>query len=91
MLEASLKWPGSVEKTETAYNAAFDTDLPFFQHLGQFPDRTRQFSGYMKSLTNSPGSQLKHLVNGYDWAALGKGLVVDVSGYSTRRQYIWLG
>lgn len=79
LLEASLQWPGSAKKTETAYNAAFDTGLPFFQHLSQFPDRTRQFSGYMKSMTNSPGNRLKHLVNGYDWTALGEALVVDVS------------
>ncbi|RMJ29050.1 o-methyltransferase [Aspergillus sp. HF37] len=80
LLEASLQWRGSAMKTETAYNAAFGTNLPFFQHLSQFPDRTRQFSGYMKSVTNSPGNRLKHLVNGYDWAALGEALVVDVGG-----------
>lgn len=79
LLEATLKWPGSVERAETAYNAAFNTHLPFFQHLRQLPERQRQFSAYMKSVTNSEGTHLKHLVHGYGWAALGKALVVDVS------------
>lgn len=79
LVEATLKWPGSVEKTETAYNAAFRTDLPYFQYLGQLPERNRQFSGYMRSVSNSEGSHLKHLVKGYDWGALGNASVVDVS------------
>lgn len=78
LLDATLKWPRSVEKTETAYNAAFSTDLPFFQHLGQLPERSQQFSRYMRSVTNSEGSHLKHLVQGYDWGALGNALVIDV-------------
>ena len=77
--EASEKWPGSVEKNETAYNIAFDTDLPFFDHLSQIPGRTERFAGYMKSVTNSEGTDVKHLLSGFDWASLGKAKVVDVS------------
>jgi 6-hydroxytryprostatin B O-methyltransferase len=76
--DATQKWPGSANKTETAYNIAFDTDLPFFDHLATVPKRTEQFAGYMKSVTSSEGTDLKHLVSGYDWASLGKATVVDV-------------
>lgn len=81
MVEASIKWPDSTEKNETAYNVAFNTDLPFFTHLSQNPGRTKQFSGYMKSVTDSEGTDLKHLINGFDWASLPSGsTVVDVGG-----------
>lgn len=78
LVEACERWPDSVKKNETAYNIAFDHDLPFFDHLAQDPERTRQFSGYMKSVTNSEGTDLKHLVAGFDWAKLGKATIVDV-------------
>ncbi|KAH8695143.1 sterigmatocystin 8-O-methyltransferase [Talaromyces proteolyticus] len=80
LVEACERWPDSVKKNETAYNIAFDHDLPFFDHLAQDPERTRQFSGYMKSVTNSEGTDLKHLVAGFDWAKLGKATIVDVGG-----------
>ena len=79
MVRATEKWPGSVKKTETAYNIAFDHDLPFFDHLSQSPSMTKQFSGYMKSVTDGQGMDLVHLINGFDWANLPNGaLVVDV-------------
>lgn len=32
-VEATEKRPEAIRKTGTAYNIAFDTDLPFFEHL----------------------------------------------------------
>ncbi|KAJ5153184.1 uncharacterized protein N7482_009662 [Penicillium canariense] len=79
--DATQRWPGSLSNTETAYNLAFDTPLPLFEHLKTLPTRTEQFAGYMKSVTNSEGTSLKHLVSGYDWAALPQdSVVVDVGG-----------
>ncbi|KAL4788898.1 O-methyltransferase-domain-containing protein [Aspergillus venezuelensis] len=79
--DATQRWPGSLCNTETAYNLAFGTELPLFEHLKTLPTRTEQFAGYMKSVTNSEGTSLKHLVSGYDWAALSQdALVVDVGG-----------
>ena len=79
MVRATEKWPGSVKKTETAYNIAFDHDLPFFDHLSQSPLLTKQFSGYMKSVTDGQGMDLAHLTKGFHWANLSDGaLVVDV-------------
>ncbi|KAM0545987.1 hypothetical protein ACHAPJ_011099 [Fusarium lateritium] len=80
MVEAHRRWPTDMDKTHTAYNVAFDTDVSFFQHLKQFPEREKHFAGYMKSVASNRGTHLRHLVNGFDWAALGKATVVDVGG-----------
>ena len=79
LVEATEKWPEAVRKNETAYNVAFDTDLPFFEHLNTDPQKVKEFAGYMKNVQQSEGAALRHLVLGYDWAAIGKGKVVDVS------------
>jgi 6-hydroxytryprostatin B O-methyltransferase len=79
MAEASQTWPDSVAKNETAYNIAFDHSLPFFDHLSQNAERTKQFSGYMKSVTSSQLGDLNHLVNGFEWSKLPQdATVVDV-------------
>ena len=72
--------PASVAKNETAYNVAFGTELPFFDHLSQDPASMAEFAGYMRNVTTSEAVDVKHLVNGYPWAELGIGLVVDVGG-----------
>jgi 6-hydroxytryprostatin B O-methyltransferase len=82
LVEATEKWPESVKKNETAYNVAFGTEKPFFEHLKEEQERARVFGSYMRSVTDSEGTKLEHLVNGYDWASLGDATVVDV-GLST--------
>lgn len=79
MADVYEKWPDSRHAAHTAYNIAFDTDMPFFKHLSQQPERHRQFAGYMRAVTASQGTQLKQLVEAWDWASVGRGLVVDVS------------
>lgn len=79
LAEASEKWPGSEEKNQTAYNIAFETDMPFFDHLVTLPEKTKQFASYMKNVQNSEGTAIGYLVHGFDWASLGKATVVDVS------------
>jgi len=78
LVEASERWPDSAQKNETAYNVAFETEFPFFDHLKAIPHKTAQFASYMKNVQNSEGTAIRHLVNGYDWKALGKATVVDV-------------
>lgn len=79
-VEATKKWPGSQDKTETAYNIAFNHRLSFFEHLAQDGELHREFSGYMKSVTGGEGVDLEHLVRGFQWEDLPEGsLVVDVS------------
>ena len=79
LVEATEKWPEAARKNETAYNVAFETDLPFFEHLNTDPQRVKEFAGYMKHMQQSEGLALRHMVQGYDWAAVGRGKVVDVS------------
>ncbi|CAG8212627.1 unnamed protein product [Penicillium salamii] len=80
LVNATERWPISQARTETAYNVAFDTELPFFDHLATLPDRTRQFAGYMKNVTSSEGTKLDHLLSGFDWSGLGSAQIVDVGG-----------
>ncbi len=78
LVDASIKWPGSLAKNETAYNIAFDTDLPFFDHTARDTERMKQFATYMKNVTSSEGTDIKHALAGFDWQSLGKAVVVDV-------------
>ncbi|RGP66070.1 6-hydroxytryprostatin b o-methyltransferase [Fusarium sporotrichioides] len=88
MVQATEKWPGSVKKTETAYNVAFGHDLPFFDHLSQSPVLTKQFSGYMRSVTDGQGMDLSHLVEGFDWTGLpDNSIVVDIGGSRGHASY----
>ncbi|KAK4233342.1 6-hydroxytryprostatin B O-methyltransferase [Achaetomium macrosporum] len=76
--------PASVAKSETAFNVAFGTELPFFDWLAQNPAKRERFAGYMRNVTTSEGVHVKHLVNGHPWADLGSGALV-VDAYPTLR------
>ena len=84
MVAAHQRWgPNTVKKNETAYNVAFDTDLPFFDHVGSDESRVKEFAGYMRNVQKSEGVNLNHLVAGFAWADLQKdSIVVDVSATS---------
>lgn len=77
--KAHEQWPADTDKNHTPFNAAFNTDLPMYQYLAQNPDLYKLFGRVMKAITQSPKSEMKHLARGFDWAKLGKALVVDVS------------
>ena len=85
LVEVTEKWGSSKEKTQTAYNLAFNTELPFFDYLSQSSEKTKEFAGYMKSVTSSEGSDLKHLLGGFDWERLGDATIVDVRSGSPCR------
>ena len=65
-------------KRRSAYSIAMDTELSFFEHLRAEKNIGQQFAGYMKHLSRSRGTALKHIVHGYDWSSLGQVHVVDV-------------
>ena len=67
MADADKKWPGSVKLTQTAANFALKTDLPFFEYIGEDPERRRQFAGYMRAVTASQELSLSHPV---EWPGL---------------------
>ncbi|KAI4166339.1 MAG: hypothetical protein LQ342_000229 [Letrouitia transgressa] len=80
MVEASEKWGTTEKKNETAVNITFGTDLPLFDFIKSSPNMTKQFAAYMKNVTSSEGTNIRHLLAGFDWASLGEATVVDVGG-----------
>ena len=78
MVEVTEKYGETYKKTETAFNVQYDTDLPYFDYFGQRPVWRARFASYMKTIGSFPGTDIKHLINGFDWASLGDATVVDV-------------
>lgn len=78
LVDATEKYGASESKTETAFNIACNTDLPYFDYLAQTPSLRKKFAAYMKNVTQGEGTKIGHLVNGFEWASLGDGTVVDV-------------
>ena len=77
--QATERWSDPTTGNETAYGLAMNTELSFFDHLKANPDLAAEFGKYMKSQsTVHIGASVHHLSKGLDWAALGKGKVVDV-------------
>lgn len=80
MAEAHQKWPGDTDNTHTPFNLAFGSNLPFYQEIPRHPEYQRNFHNYHTWIANTTNiSDLKHLVNSFDWSGLGKATVVDVS------------
>lgn len=81
-IEALQRFPNSEEPTETGFNIENQTPLPIFTFLAQHPERARRFGAGMRFFTKSESWDLKHLLSGYDWAALDRpgAIIVDVGG-----------
>lgn len=82
MAAAHRRWgPDTVRTYETAYNVAFQTDLPHFEHLARDQTKMDEFASYMRNVRSSQGVDLKHLVAGFAWKDIcAGGVVVDVGG-----------
>jgi 6-hydroxytryprostatin B O-methyltransferase len=80
MVEMTKSFKGSEAKNETAFNVAFDTPLPMFAWLKGEPENSERFGRLRGSMKAAPVYSVQHLVNGYNWASLGHGKVVDVGG-----------
>ncbi|KAL8749667.1 MAG: hypothetical protein Q9184_006719 [Pyrenodesmia sp. 2 TL-2023] len=82
MVDAITKYGADGEPGHTAY--ALQHGAPIFDVLGKDPERARRFGAAMKYYTKGSGYDLKHLVEGFDWAALDQkpcgATVVDVGG-----------
>lgn len=82
LIQATEKWGETSATNETAYNIVHNTELSFFEHLKTRPDLNEGFQAYMKSRAVShTGSNVEHLLNAFDWKALGQAQVVDVSSH----------
>lgn len=51
-----------------------------FEVFEEKPERLSRFKDAMTFLHTSPGLQKSYVLNGFDWASLGNGLIVDVGG-----------
>lgn len=78
MVTAHERWPTSTAPNNTAFSAAFSTNLPMYEYIAKQPDMYKLFGRVMEGLASSPKSDLKHLTSGFDWAGLGKATIVDV-------------
>ena len=91
LIPAVEKWGDSKESNQTAYNIMGDTDLPFFEFLKSRPDLSDEFDAYMESqAVMHSGTRIDHLLQGYDWLALGAAVVVDVSFHQALSLSYWL-
>ncbi|KAL3471638.1 S-adenosyl-L-methionine-dependent methyltransferase [Aspergillus californicus] len=80
MTDAHVKWPNSESRVHTAYNHAFDTDLPLFDWLATIPERKAHFSQLMRAVSAASPLNIRHTLAGFNWAALGGATVVDLGG-----------
>lgn len=80
--EALKKWPGSAEPNETGFNIAESTPLPFYERLAEDAERSRRFGGGMRYMTQGSLYDIRHLINGYDWATIDRNgsTFVDLGG-----------
>lgn len=78
-MEPTEEFGASEEKIHSGWNLAFNTELPIFHCLSDYPERVERFAETMKALTSADGYHVRHLVDGYPWGQLGHGTVVDVS------------
>jgi len=84
VLQALRTYPEAVHLTQTGFNFAFNTvdREPMFVTFGKDPVRAKRMGRAMASLTGGEGYEVRHLVEGYDFAELDArgGTFVDVGG-----------
>lgn len=74
------KWPGSDERNHSACCYAYNTDMPFYAYLHQFPERMRRFSSMMRWVGESQAGSQTQITALYPWQDLANGTVVDMGG-----------
>ena len=81
-LDAVKRYPESSEPGDTAFSLINAPGVSMFEYLVRHPERARPFGGAMRYHSKFEGWNLKHLVDGYDWAALDRpgAKIVDVGG-----------
>lgn len=79
-VDAVMKWPYSEEPTHTGFSLANNTNDSLFVELEKDPERAKRFANAMNFFGMKSGFEHKHMVDGYDWATIDTGLLVDVGG-----------
>ena len=81
-IDAIEKWGhGSQEPNQTAVNYAYGGEGPFYDFIRSDPVRERRFGTTIQQVSEQPSSSVIHIQNGFDWASLGNGTVIDVGGH----------
>ncbi|KAI1453493.1 sterigmatocystin 8-O-methyltransferase [Annulohypoxylon moriforme] len=80
MLDAFQKWPGSEESNNTGFSLVNNTDKSIFEVLHDDPARAVRLGSAIKAHDHFPGYAAADVPKLYDWASLGKGLIVHVGG-----------
>jgi 6-hydroxytryprostatin B O-methyltransferase len=78
LIEATERFGKDPTTSNAAFNIAHDTELPSMVWAARNAATAPLFSGLMRAYQASNAHNLTHLVKGYDWKSLGKGLLVDV-------------
>ncbi|KPI35989.1 6-hydroxytryprostatin B O-methyltransferase [Cyphellophora attinorum] len=78
--DAIEKWGhGAQEANQTAFNIAFNTKLPLFDHLATDPAYARDFHHVMKFFSKTPPMSIDHIRSAFDWKSLpANATVVDI-------------
>jgi SAM-dependent methyltransferase len=77
---AMEKWPGSDQRNHSPCCYAYNTDMPFYAYLHQFPERTKRFSSMMRWVGESQAGSKTPITALYPWQSLGNATVVDMGG-----------
>lgn len=88
--EALDLWPGSESKRETGVSIGFHNpgQTSLYEEIKKKPEKIQKFGLAMELFSSGEGYEVSSLVEGYDWAKLGEGTVVDVSCSSFLRNSI---
>ena len=62
------------------FNIAHNTDISVFDELAKHPDRERRYAAAMTWFSTGPGLEPSHVIDGFAWENIGKGVIVDVGG-----------
>ncbi|CZR70241.1 related to sterigmatocystin 7-O-methyltransferase precursor [Phialocephala subalpina] len=81
-MDALERWPDSTNRREGGYSLALGRpgETSVYEEVAKDPVRTVNFGRAMQFFSSGEGYEVSSLVEGYPWAKLGKGTVVDVGG-----------
>jgi len=65
--------------SRSPFQIAHSTPDTWWTYAEKSPTWTQEYGKYMALITSGGAHDVSHVVNGYDWAGLGPGTVIDVS------------
>jgi len=81
-MDALERWPNSTNPREVGYSIAVGKpgETSVYEDVTKDPARAASFGRAMQFFSAGEGYEVTSLVDGYPWAKLGNGIVVDVGG-----------